>query len=64
MLYKVTNVQFDFDEENAPSEESLMALKKFSMDGLWEADSLMEVVEMVTCLTGWCISYIDAVTIP
>tara|TARA_R100001509_G_C4699417_1_gene159505 strand:- start:42 stop:254 length:213 start_codon:yes stop_codon:yes gene_type:complete len=64
MKFNVTEIEFDFDEYNdensewqlSQEERDAITLKNL---GVWEADDEDDLVEEVTCASGWCIRKID-----
>ena len=64
MKFNVTEIEFDFDEYNdensewqlSQEERDAITLKNL---GVWEADDEDDLVEEVTCASGWCIKKID-----
>ena len=61
-LYKVTDIEFDFDDDYA--EESKLTfdeeieIRDLTL-GVWEADDEDDLIEEVTTAAGWCIKSID-----
>ena len=62
MKFNVTEVEFDFDDDYA--EESKLTfdeeieIRDLAL-GVWEADDEDDLIEEVTCNSGWCIKSID-----
>ena len=62
MKYNVTEVEFDFDDDNA--EESKLTfdeeieIRDLAL-GVWEAEDEDDLIEEVTTASGWCIKSID-----
>ena len=54
MKYNVFSVEFDFDDERDFSIEVIDANL-----GVWEADDEDDLIEEITCASGWCIKSID-----
>ena len=66
MKFKVTFIQFDFDEyDDAYPGELDDSYKQQIIDDtigqIWEVDDEEDLVEEITCATGWCIKSIDYV---
>jgi hypothetical protein len=73
MKFQVTQIEFDFDDawdfvsdDYASTDEFKKhkdLLKKELTDGtigqIWDADDADDLVEEITCATGWCIKSID-----
>jgi len=63
MNYQVTEVQFDFeDEENLPpSQLQQSKIVEETIGQIWEADDEEDLVEEITCATGYCIKSLNYV---
>ena len=64
MQFQVTAIEFDFDEyDDAYPDELDDTYKQQVTDDtigqIWEADDEDDLVEEITCATGWCIKSID-----
>ena len=61
MEFKVTKIEFDFDD--AMADESITNEYKQSLIdetiGVWDAVDEDDLIEEITCATGWCINSID-----
>lgn len=63
MLFQVTEIEFDFDDdydegwENDPIPQQEIIDETISQ--IWEADDEDDLIEEITCATGWCIKSID-----
>ena len=61
MQFQVTDIAFDFDYSF--DEPITDEYKEELLDGvfgtIWEADDEDDLVEEITCATGWCIKSID-----
>ncbi len=60
MLYQITEIEFDFESDD----EELDAFNRGIIidevtNTIWEADDEDDLIEEVTCATGWCIKSID-----
>ena len=60
MKYNVKEIFFDVDDSNYEdiTLEEYNEIVKNSL-GVWEADDEDDLVEEVTCASGWCIRKID-----
>ncbi len=62
MLFKVTQIEFDFttdnDEDSLNLEEQIDLLDEVK-DGVWEAEDEEDLVEKITSIYGWCINSIN-----
>ena len=62
LLYNVTDIKFDFNDDLDPiysvskSDQELITREHL---GVWEADDEDDLIEEITCNSGWCISSID-----
>jgi hypothetical protein len=63
MLYQITDVEFDFDDDYDEGWENDPIPQQEIIDAtigqIWEADDEDDLVEEITCATGWCIKSID-----
>jgi hypothetical protein len=61
MLFQVTDIQFDFetDEDYELHPEEKQDIIDDTVGQIWEADDEDDLVEEITCATGWCIKSID-----
>ena len=60
MKYRITEIEFDFDDEYGPyPEEEKEGVINQTMSTTWEADDADDLVEEITCATGWCVKSID-----
>ena len=64
MKFQVTDIEFDFSDslDDAHGELSLGLQEDLICDvrtTIWDADNEDDLVEEITCATGWCIKSID-----
>lgn len=62
MQFQVTAIQFDFTDDlddEALDFESQDEICDEVLGQIWEADDEDDLVEEITCATGWCINFID-----
>ena len=59
MLYQITDIEFDFDDEDDLDDDYKSDLIDEAVSQIWEADDEDDLVEEITCATGWCIKSID-----
>jgi len=62
MQFQVTEIEFDFTTDDGeyelqPSKQEQIIDEVLDTD--WEADDEEDLVEEITCATGWCIKSID-----
>ena len=57
MQFLVDHIQFDFDGEDLTHDEKIDILD--NNIGMWDADDEDDLVEEITCASGWCIKSID-----
>ncbi len=60
MQFQVTDIEFDFESDD----EELDAFNRGiitdeTIGQIWEADDEEDLIEEITCATGWCIKSID-----
>ena len=62
MKFNVTEVEFDFNdslsEEYQLTFDEEIELRDLAL-GVWEADDEDDLIEEITCASGWCIKSID-----
>ena len=62
MKFNVTEVEFDFNdslsEEYQLTFDEEIAVRDLAL-GVWEADDEDDLIEEITCASGWCIKSID-----
>lgn len=65
MLFKVTEIQFDFTGDDSEVDdidtETQDEIYDDVMGTVWEADDEDDLLEEITAATGWCIKSIDYV---
>ena len=59
MLFQVTEIEFDYDEEDEIDAYDKDRLASETIGQIWEADDEDDLIEEITCATGWCIRSID-----
>ena len=59
MQFQVTEIEFDFDSEDEMIAYDADRLVCETIGQIWEADDEDDLVEEITCATGWCIKSID-----
>jgi len=63
MQFQVTDIEFDFDDdynegwENDPIPQQEIIDE--TIGTIWEADDEDDLIEEITCASGWCINSID-----
>ena len=62
MKFNVTEVEFDFNdslsEEYQLTFDEEIEIRDLAL-GVWEADDEDDLIEEITCASGWCIKNID-----
>ena len=59
MKFNVTEVEFDFtDSQWSISFDEEIEARDLAL-GVWEADDEDDLIEEITCASGWCIKSID-----
>ena len=58
MQFQITQIDFDFDDS---FEDGIYAQEIIDevIATTWEADDEDDLIEEITCATGWCINSID-----
>jgi len=63
MQFQVTAIEFDFDDDYAEGWENDPIPQQEIIDEtigqIWEVDDEDDLVDEITCATGWCIKSID-----
>ena len=62
MQFQVTEIEFDFTTDDVNNLQTLGYQEDITNDTLgqiWEAVDEEDLVEEITCATGWCIKSID-----
>ena len=60
MQFQVTDIEFDFDDADDDfPEHQFSNITDETIGMIWEADDEEDLVEEITCATGWCIKSID-----
>ena len=62
MQFQVTEIEFDFTDDLDDEEldiESQDEIYDEVLGQIWEAEDEDDLVEEITCATGWCIKSID-----
>ena len=58
MLFKITDVEFDFDDDVEFTQYHYDNVTADTLDSIWEAVDGDDLIEEVTNLMGWCIKSI------
>lgn len=61
MLFKVTDIEFDFEDEDGnvlPYDEQV-AVSKYVLEQVWDVTDEDELADVVSDDTGWCIKSFD-----
>ena len=63
MLFQITAIEFDFDDDYDEGWENDPIPQQQIIDDtigqIWEAEDEDDLVEEITCATGWCIKSLD-----
>lgn len=62
MKFQVTEIEFDFttdDDNNLPTLGYQEDITADTLGTIWDADDEDDLVEEITCATGWCINSLD-----
>ncbi len=66
MMYQITQITFDLDpgDDSIPQEHMDLVqqeLQEEYIGSTWDADDDDDLIEEITCASGWCIESIDYV---
>jgi hypothetical protein len=63
MKFQVTQIEFDFTDDSGEdlelSVQEELEITDETISQIWDADDEDDLVEEITCATGWCIKSID-----
>ena len=63
MKFQVTQIEFDFTTDDGEdlelSVQEELEITEETIGQIWDADDEDDLVEEITCATGWCIKSID-----
>jgi adenine specific DNA methylase Mod len=61
MQFQVTEIELDFDDDSFPEVDADYQEKVTDecIGQIWEACDEEDLIEEITCATGWCIKSID-----
>ncbi len=63
MKFQVTQIEFDFTDDSGEnlelSVQEELEITDETIGQIWDADDADDLVEEITCGTGWCIKSID-----
>ena len=63
MKFQVTQIEFDFTDDSGEdlelSVQEELEITEETIGQIWDADDADDLVEEITCSTGWCIKSID-----
>jgi hypothetical protein len=59
MKFQVTEIEFDFDDDEEFTQHHYDNITADTIGQIWEADDEDDLVEEITCATGWCIKSLD-----
>ena len=58
MQYQVTEIDFDFGDEDIHTDEYNRLIDE-TIGQIWEAENEDDLVEEITCAAGWCVKSIN-----
>ena len=61
MMYQITQIEFDCDDEDEMTSYDKDKLAVEYIGTNWVADDEDDLIEEITCASGWCIKSIDYV---
>jgi len=60
MIFQITDIELDFeDSQGVLSQEEQVEIVDELVGHIWEANDEDDLIEEITCATGWCIKSID-----
>ena len=59
MQFQITYIEFDTDDDDIMTAYDKDELNCEYIGTIWDADDEDDLVEEITCATGWCIKSID-----
>lgn len=59
MQFQVTEIEFDFSDEDYLHPDEKADIINDTVGQIWEADDEDDLVEEITCGTGWCVKSLD-----
>jgi len=59
MQLQVTNIRFDFDGDDDITDDEKIDITDEITNTIWDVIDEDDLVEEITCATGWCIESID-----
>lgn len=63
MKFQITEIEFDFTNDSGEdlelSVQEELEITEETIGQIWDADDADDLVEEITCATGWCIKSID-----
>ena len=67
MQFQVNAIEFDFSDDIGDgdtmddflTDEYKQSIVDETIEGIWEADDEDDLIEEITCASGWCIKSID-----
>lgn len=59
MKFQVTNIEFDVDDEDEMIAYDADLLACETIGQVWDAEDEDDLVEEITCATGWNVKYIE-----
>ena len=63
MKFQITEIEFDFTNDSGDdlelSVQEELEITDETIGQIWDADDADDLVEEITCATGWCIKSID-----
>jgi len=59
MKFQVTDIEFDFDDDEEFIQYHYDNITAYTLGTIWDVDDEEDLVDEITCATGWCIKSID-----
>ena len=59
MQFQITEIEFDFGEDDHLHPGEKADIVNDTVGQIWEADDEDDLIEEVTCATGWCVKSLN-----
>jgi hypothetical protein len=59
MIFQLTEIEFDTEDDDVMTAYDKDKLNSEYIGTIWEAEDGDDLIEEITCATGWCIKTLD-----
>jgi hypothetical protein len=59
MKFQITEIEFDFDDDEEFTQYHYDKITAHTIGQIWDAVDYDDLVEEITCATGWCIKSLN-----